>query len=177
MGKPTEPNPVKLFIGLLIGNPDILPEVGDKLEDRFGRRDCESPVIPFDYTDYYNQQMGPEIKRKFISFEKLIDPGELASIKIWTNEVEELFSNRSDQELPRPINIDPGYVGLSKLVLATTKNYSHRLYLGSGIYGEVTLQYRSGEYKPQPWTYPDYKSEEYLEFFARVRKKYCRQLE
>jgi len=118
-----------------------------------------------------------QIKRKFISFEKLIDPGELGKIKIWTNEVEEIFSNRSDQERPRPINIDPGYVGLSKLVLATTKNYSHRVYLGSGIYGEVTLQYKDGEYKPQPWTYPDYKSEEYLAFFARVREKYCRQLE
>lgn len=177
MGEPTEPKPVKLFMGLLSSRPEILSSVEEDLRAEFGPTDLESELIPFDFTDYYRQEMGEGIKRKFISFEKLVDPGKIPDIKINTNETEEEFSEDLDVEIPRPINIDPGYVGLSKMVLATTKNYSHRIYVRDGIYAEVTLQYRDGCFQPLQWTYPDYRSHEYLEFFERVRTRYCDQLD
>ncbi|MBS3787198.1 DUF4416 family protein [Candidatus Bipolaricaulota bacterium] len=177
MGKPTEPKPVKLFTGLLTGRPEILPAVEDDLRAEFGSTDLESGLIPFDFTDYYREEMGKDIKRKFLSFEELIGPGEISEIKLITNKMEEKFSENLDVDLPRPINIDPGYVALSKMALASTKNYSHRLYVGGGIYGEVALQYKDGCFHPLPWTYPDYRSEEYLEFFERVRTRYCEQLD
>jgi len=177
MGKPTEPKPVKLFTGLLTGVPEILASVEDLLQQEFGPVDNESKIIPFDFTDYYREEMGEGIKRKFLSFDRLVDPGKLSEVKLITNEMEEEISAGTDFEPERPVNIDPGYVGLSKMVLATTKNYSHRLYLGDGIYAEVTLQYRDGCFQPQSWTYPDYRSEAYIDFFDRVRKRYRRQLD
>ncbi|MBS3736518.1 MAG: DUF4416 family protein [Candidatus Bipolaricaulota bacterium] len=176
MGEPTEPKPVKLFTGLLTSRPEIFSSVEEELRAEFGPADLESELIPFDFTDYYSEEMGEDIKRKFISFEELIDPGDIADIKLNTNEAEEEFSEELDVDLPRPINIDPGYVGQSKMVLATTKNYSHRIYIRSGIYAEVTFQYKDGSFRALQWTYPDYRSEEYLEFFERVRTRYCEQL-
>ena len=177
MGQPTKPKPVKLFAGLLTSKPEILDRVEAELRNEFGSIDMASDLIPFDFTDYYRDRMGEGIKRKFVSFEELIGPGSLSETKRITNDLEAEFSSRSDLDVPRPINIDPGYVGLSKMVLATTKNYSHRLYLGGGIYGEVTLQYKEGGFKPLPWTYPDYRSGKYLDFFERVRSHYCDQLD
>ncbi|MFB6290626.1 MAG: DUF4416 family protein [Candidatus Bipolaricaulia bacterium] len=177
MGKPSEPEPVKLFTGLLTSKPEILPKVEDHLSREFGPIDQESSLIPFDFTDYYRQEMGEDIKRKFLSFEELIYPGKLAGVKLLTNDLEDKFSENLTVDLSRPVNIDPGYVGLSKLVLATTKNYSHRVYIGEGVYAEVTLQYEDGDFKAQEWTYPDYRSEAYVEFFERVRNSYSKQLD
>lgn len=176
MGTPEEPNPVKLFTGVLTGYPETVPELKSELESRFGEIDRDSQLFPFEYTDYYAEEMGKGLEKKFFSFRALISPDELAEIKLKTNELEEKFANRLDPEVDRPVNIDPGYVGLSKMVLATTKNYSHRVYLQRGIYAEVTLRYEDGRYRPQPWTYPDYRSEEYLEFFDNIRESYSRQL-
>jgi len=176
MGKPEEPNPVKLFTGLLTGQVESLGKVEEKLEENFGPIDEKSSLIPFDYTDYYRSEMGEDLMRKFISFRDLVSPETLPEIKLTTNEIERDFSNSGEFNLPRPVNIDPGYIELSKLVLATTKNYSHRIYLGKGIYAEVTLGYKDGSFQAQPWTYPDYRSDEYIVFFDRLREKYQHQL-
>lgn len=113
------------------------------------------------------------MQRKFLSFESLISPQRLAEIKSLTNELEVRFQR---QESERGINIDPGYVEAGKLVLATIKNQQHRIYLGKGIYGEVTLRFRKGRFEPWEWTYPDYRSAPYLKFFNRVREIYLEQL-
>lgn len=176
MGKPTEPKPVKLFTGMLTSLPEILDSVEEKLREEFYSFDFETELMPFDFTDYYREEMGEDVKRKFVSFEKLVDPGNIAKFKHITNEMEEKYTEELDVGVSRPVNIDPGYVGLSKMVLATTKNYSHRIYLRDGIYAEVTLQYKEDCFQPLPWTYPDYRSEEYLEFFERVRERYSEQL-
>jgi len=176
VGEPTEPKPVKLFAGLLTGMPELLEEVEDGLKREFGPVDCRSGPIPFDFTDYYREEMGEGIERSFLSFQRLIDPGFLPEIKLLTNELEKKISRRGKYDVSRPVNIDPGYLGLSKTVLATTKNYSHRLYLERGIYAEVTLQYSEGRFQPLPWTYPDYRTDKYLDFFARVREIYRKQL-
>lgn len=170
-------NKVKLIIGMLSAFPDIFTQVEKCLADQFGPIDYTSLVFPFNFTTYYNEEMGSGIKRKFLSFQKLIDPGRLSSIKVWTNQLETKFATTfKNLQVKRPINLDPGYLTSSKLILATTKDYSHRIYLSKGIYAEVTLYYQKGKYQPWPWTYPDYQTTEYLAFFEKIRKIYLSQL-
>jgi hypothetical protein len=119
--------------------------------------------------------MGPNLLRKFVGFEKLIRPKELASAKLFTNDLEEKISERFGSER-RVINLDPGYITLAKLVLASTKDYSHRIYLGDGIFAEVTLYYSNKRFHAWPWTYPDYKTSDYCRFFERMRKLYIESL-
>ena len=138
----------------------------------FGKIDFESPLIPFLHTDYYEEEVGRNLERKFIGFQKLISPENISRVKIVTNKIEKKLS-AGDK---RQVNLDPGYISASKLVLASTKNYSHRLYLKRGIYGEVTLSYRDKNFRPLPWTYPDYKTDKYLEVFGQIRKIYLNQL-
>jgi hypothetical protein len=128
--------------------------------------------MKFDFTAYYESEMGANLLRKFIAFERPVSPADLAEIKLWTNGVEASFSEAAASRRPpvrRPINLDPGYVTLSKLVLATTKDHAHRIYLDRGIYAEVTLRFLKGAFEPMPWTYPDYRTEAYRRFFEGVR--------
>lgn len=172
MARPRAAQPVKLFVGLLSGDADLLRRTRQLLARHFGEIDLASEIWPFDQTDYYEPEMGSRLQRCFLSFEELIDPGGLPGVKLETNALEEKIAEDClALEISRPVNIDPGYVSLAKLVLATTKDRAHRLYLGSGIYGEVTLQYTQGNWQSQPWTYPDYRQREYHEFFVRVRDK------
>jgi hypothetical protein len=173
MGVIRTPTSVKLFIGMISGRKDVFDSTKEKLIEIFGPTDSESDPIPFTHTDYYEKEMGKNLVRRFLSFGRLIQPDTLPNIKVLTNKLEESFTRAGS----RLINLDPGYLSLDKLVLASTKNYSHRIYLKSGIYAEVTLIYRrSGGFRPLPWTYPDYRSAEYLQFFHRVRKIYTLQL-
>ncbi len=173
MGKVKEPDPVKLFFAEFTSEAELFPQVEDRLKDMFGEIDFSSPLFDFDYTDYYAEEMGIELKKKFVSFKKLIAPQELSRIKRASQVLEEEFS----REGKRRINLDPGYLTLSKVVLASTKDSYHRLYLGSGIYGEVTLYFFRGSYQPFPWTYPDYSSDVFREIFTRVRKRYKDELQ
>jgi hypothetical protein len=142
------------------------------LVKEFGPADKESKIMDFTYTSYYNEEMGVGIKRQFISFTRLILPEQLPGIKLLTNKMEQDLA----LEGKRLVNIDPGYLSLAKVVLATTKDYSHRLYLGQGIYGEVTLTYAKGKFSPFPWTYPDYQTQAYQQFFREIREIYKKQL-
>ena len=172
MGKIKEPIPVKLICGMISGNPELFEQAKLQLQERYGQIDYVSPILPFScYTTYYESEMGKELQRQFISFERLIDPIEIIPIKLATNQVELEFSSPA-----RIINLDPGYVSNAKLVLATTKDYQHRLYLGQGIYAEVTLRFRQGKFEPYVWTYPDYKTPEYLAIFNQIRSIYNEQL-
>ena len=110
--------------------------------------------------------------RHILAFERLVNPGELAAIKGQTNILETGWLDNGH----RRVNIDPGYVSLSELVLATTKNHAHRIYLADGIYAEVTLHYRDGVFRGYPWTYPDYSSPPYCALFGEIRDLYRRQL-
>jgi hypothetical protein len=173
MARPRLAKPVKLVVGLLAGDVDLLRRARQLLIHDYGAVDLESDVWPFDQTDYYEPEMGPGLNRWFLSFERLIRPDSLAEIKRQTNELEQRIAD--DCLLPdrqRPVNIDPGYLDLARLVLATTKDRSHRIYLGAGIYAEVTLVYSAGAWQGQPWTYPDYRRPDYHEFFQRVRRRY-----
>ncbi|MGA2090754.1 MAG: DUF4416 family protein [Endomicrobiales bacterium] len=158
--------PVKLFAGIIAANDELIQQAKKQLEQRWGTIDNESAVIAFTFTDYYAREMGEDLLRCWVSFSVLRSPSELAAIKIISNDLEQ--SMCSDGK--RQVNIDPGYVTPAKIVLASTKDYSHRIYLSAGIYAEITMMFQKGDYVALPWTYPDYQSEEALRFFRRIRK-------
>jgi hypothetical protein len=168
-------NPVKLFTGVLVANEDLIAEVESELHSSYGPLDYRSPVLPFTFTDYYRHETGDHILRVFFSFERLIEADQLPEIKRHTNALEEKFA-ASATAVKRPVNVDPGYLEPAKVVLASTKNFYHRMYLGRGIFGEVTMHFRNGKFEFFPWTYPDYKSEEYQAFFLELRAIYRTQL-
>lgn len=176
MGSITKPKPVNLIIGVLTNIPELLRETEKTLETFFGTIDLKSDILPFHFTDYYQEEMGEGIQRRFYSFEKLISPDEIAAIKVQTNTLEEAVATSEKHAVKRPVNIDPGYLNESRLILASTKDFSHRIYLRDGIYAEVTLNYRRGRYESFPWTFPDYKSSEYQKFFLQARALYVKKL-
>ena len=175
MGTLGLPAPVKLFSGVLVADAGLVPLVEDRLVDAFGPIDHRSDLLPFEFTDYYADQMGDFVERILFSFESLVDGGTLASVKRETN----LLEHRPwplATPVPRPVNIDPGYIEQAKVVLASTKNFYHRVYLRDGVFGEVTMHFRNNTFQFFPWTYPDYKSRDYQQFFVRMRQIYRAQL-
>lgn len=166
------PEPVKPVVGVFTAQEELFSEVTGLLAVRLGEPDYATPLMDFNQTAYYTKEMGPGLKRRIYGFPRLIDPGELAALKRWTVELEERWRIGGK----RRVNIDPGYVSLAKLVLATTKDNIHRIYLGEGVYAEVTLFFRKGRFHPWPWTYPDYASEEYRAIFEQIRTLYHGQL-
>jgi len=175
MAQPHSPLPVKLVAGMISRFDDAFQLAEAELPKRFGPVDSRSPEFPFDLTDYYNGEMGGDLKRRFLSFVPLVMPDDLADIKLQANQIEHDIATVREWPVQRPINIDPGYINSSKLVLATAKDYSHRIYIGRGIYGEVTLRFTKGRFEPWSWTYPDYRTEGYLTWFAEVRDLYLAQ--
>jgi len=169
MGKPKTPDAVKIFCGILFENQKYLDDVLPFLEKIFGQCDIRSNIFPFDFTQYYENEMGKNLQKIFVSFEKLLIPENCFEWKLLTNDIEKQFSRHIGKP-SRTVNIDPGYLGLSKIVLLTTKDYSHRIYLGKGIYAEVSLIWKQKKFQPLPWTYPDYRTELALKFFEDMRK-------
>ena len=157
--------PVKLFVGILSSDNTLLEEVEYLLAKRLGKVDIKSEIFPFDFTDYYKKEMGTNISRQFLCFKELINPEELSDIKIWTNELENEIKCNRKSDVARPINLDPGYLTHCNLILASAKDYYHRIHLQNGIYAEVTLFYQHEVFKNLPWTYPDFQTEEYKNFF------------
>lgn len=174
MGTATCSPPVKLIAALMGQDLQAIQAARASLSERFGPIDSESDVYPFTYSDYYRDEMGDGLVKQFVSFAELIHPAHLAEIKVLSNDLEQA-ALRPDGRPGRSVNIDPGYVTGAKLVLATTKDYSHRIYLSQGIYAEVTLQFRHGRFNPFEWTYPDYRTGMALAYFARVRTLYLSQ--
>jgi hypothetical protein len=171
MGRIKPPRPAKLICGLIGGDADLLVRARGLLAKQIRQIEAVSDLWPFDQTDYYKQEMGEDLKRQFVSFAGLVQVDRLAEIKRLTNQIEQRIAEEVlDPEIPRPVNLDPGYITLSKLVLASTKDYSHRIYLQAGIYAEVTLHYESGGWRAWPWTYPDYAAPTYHAFFTQVRE-------
>jgi hypothetical protein len=167
--------PVKLLVGILTSVPEILPHVEERLAGLFGRIDLRSEAYAFDSTHYYDAEMGSPIERRFLAFETLIVPDAIASIKVRSNDVETEFQARFPG-VRRPVNLDPGYIEQSKIVLASTKNFYHRILIADGIYAEVTQHFEAGEWRSFPWTFPDFRSGRYDAFFSAMRETYRSQL-
>ncbi len=173
MGTAKEPKPVKLIASIFSADPARSDAALAALEEQFGPVDFRSDLLPFDHTEFYTPEFGDGIVRRLVSFERLIDPGDLPRIKRLTNGLE---SQLADSEGRRAVNVDPGYISEGKVVLATTKDHRHRLYLGEGVYGEVTLYYHKGEFRAWDWTYPDYASPRYRQILTDMRTHYREQL-
>lgn len=175
MGQIRPVEPVKLFVGMLYTSQEVMYKASQMLEQKFGTIDIQTPVWNFEFTNYYAKEMGAILYRKFIAFRQLAEPQTIKDVKLFTNTLE---SELGEVYAPptRPINLDPGYLNNSKVVLATTKDYSHRIYLGNGIYAEVTLHYQHGKFCAWDWTYPDYQTSTYQEFFMQMRCAYRQQL-
>jgi hypothetical protein len=173
MGTAKAPQPVKLIVSAFAPSDALLQDAKQRLAAEWGAVDFESDLLPFEHTRYYTAEFGGGLVRRIWSLEPLVDPGALASIKLRTNELEQGWADGGR----RRVNLDPGYVSIAKLVLATTKNHGHRIYLRDGIYAEVTLHYRDGAYHPWPWTYPDYATEAYCALFVEIRRRYVAQLQ
>jgi hypothetical protein len=173
MGTIKKPSAVKYFAAVTFTDSKFLDRSLTELEEVFSPVEVKSPVYNFSqFTDYYRKEMGDDLGKIFIVFSKLESPELLADRKIVSNQMEEKYIIKKK----RMINVDPGYITEAKVVLATTKNYAHRIYLKSGIYGDVHLCFRKKSFQKQPWTYPDYQQTEVINFFNETRKNYLNQL-
>lgn len=172
MSHPHKPDNVKLISSLFSSEKEIIDRVIGQLSDIYGAVDWISPELLFDRTKYYAREMGWPLYRRFVSFAQLVTPDKLVEIKLITNEVEQTYLEEGN----RKINIDPGHISAERLVLATGKNYVHRVYLSKGIYADLTLICHGGNFKPLKWTYPDYADPQTIEFFNELRRQYMKQI-
>lgn len=168
MGRIRAVDPALLFAGILFAKDDIYEQARQWMTAAWGPVLIESEAFDFTHTDYYQREMGGGLKRKFVAFCDFVEPTDLPKIKIVSNRMEEDLSEAGR----RRINIDPGYLDLAKLVLASTKDYSHRLCLGENIFGEVTMRFVKGSFQPLEWTYPDYREPRTLDFLNHARQLY-----
>ncbi len=168
-------HPVKLFCGILFLSEKELSAALLLLQRSYGVIDKQSKTVPFTWTNYYNAEMQSNKKkpiyRQFVSFQRMIQPEKIVAAKLRANRIENILQRKAGTP-GRVVNLDPGYITLHSLVLATTKNYQHRIYLSKGIFAENTLQWDGQRYLPWPWTYPDYQSSFYQQWFTAVRSEY-----
>lgn len=172
MSRPQAPTPAKLVIGFFLKQRSLLPEIVDQLAGEFGPLDLVSPWFAFDFTHYYAVEFGRPLYRRMLAFRDLIAQERLAHVKVYTNTLEMRFSLTGR----RQVNIDPGYLLRERFVLASGKNFAHRIYIGNGIYADLTLIYRKGAFQPLAWTYIDYVQDNMLAYLRRVRRKYVADL-
>ena len=173
MSKPKEPLPAKLVVALIYKDGPTALSGWKAMEKIWGAIDFLSEKRPFDYTHYYEDEMGLPLFRRWAAFRELVPQDRLADIKWQVLELEKQWTV-DDKRL---LNIDPGLLTAERLVLATGKNYSHRLYLGKGIFGDLTLIFCKGSYQPLAWTYPDYRDEQSIWMFNRIRKRYLKEIQ
>ncbi len=170
MGSINPPQPVLRLVPIVSRYDEALTWARGKIEAEWGPHALVSDAFAFHDTDYYDAEMGTELKKQFVCSAALANPGELAEVKHLTNAWEAEYAAAADHAEPRPLNLDPGYIAESKLVLASTKNHSHRIYLSRGIFAEITLGYsRTAGWKSMPWTYPDYQRADFQQFFTTAR--------
>ena len=171
MSNPQTPPPVKLFVGIIFSELANLESLYEKLKNEFGPIDFTSEIYSFTHSNYYKKEMGDNLKRQFITFEKLVFRDDVYPAKNVAFRLEELFK---DSNKNRTINIDPGFISLENLVLLTYKGFSHRIYVRGGIWGDLTLIYKNNSYRSLEWTYGDYKDR--IDLFNKLRQSYFSQL-
>jgi len=172
VSKPKPPKKVKLTASLIGSDKGIIRQILPVLQDRFGDIDFISERMEFHHTEYYYGEMGGNLFRKIVSFDTLIDPEMLPEIKIQTNFLEDDYADNGR----RKINIDPGYIAMEKMVIASCKNFAHRIYLAKGVYADLTLIYKGRSFQPLEWTFPDYAEEGMRNLLNSLRERYmyCR---
>jgi hypothetical protein len=161
--------PILLILAAFSRHEQALDWARERAESVWGPVAAASERFAFEETTYYESSMGAGLRKQFLAFQPHLAPEQLPQIKLDTNRWEQEFSHTSRCPELRPLNLDPGYLTLAKLVLASTKDHAHRIYLSQGIFAEVTLNYRDGQWQPLPWTFPDYRRADYHAFFQECR--------
>lgn len=170
MSYPKSPPPVYYFASIIYREEGRLKEAVSLLFDKGWKVLKRTEEMDFAHTDYYYEEMGRPLKRVFTFFEPLCERERIVEFKHICYSIENALSIDGK----RSVNIDPGYLTLENILLSTFKNYSHRIYLGEGVFAEITLIYRNKSYEPLPWTYPDYASNEIIKIFNLEREEYKR---
>jgi hypothetical protein len=176
MGEPTAPAPVMLVLAAFSRHRQALDWARRRAEEAWGPLLLASPEFAFTETDYYESSMGAGLTKQFFAFRRLTDADGLVAIKLETNRWEAEYGTIGGHREPRPLNLDPGYLTLAKLVLASTKDHAHRIYLAHGIYAEVTLHYKHDRWQHHDWTFPDYRRADYHQFLTECRRELRRLL-
>ncbi|MBI3018423.1 MAG: DUF4416 family protein [Deltaproteobacteria bacterium] len=171
MSCPQEPKPVKCVSSLIYSDHEATKKALSLLKQKLGEIDFIEADFPFTFTEYYAREMGRPLWRSFFGFKTLILRETLVDIKLFTNEIENSLAKEDGR---RTLNIDPGYLNDSQFVLATGKNFSHRIYLGRGLFGDLTLMFKHSQFQAFPWTYPDYREEPIRSLLLKMRKDYVR---
>jgi hypothetical protein len=172
MGTSKAPKPAKLMMSLISAEDKLMMKAMEDLKSIYGEVDLISDLLPFNFTRYYDEEMGSPLFRRFVAFKDLVPREALADIKKRTNGIEERYSRGGC----RRVNIDPGVISAGNVVLATTKGCAHRPYLRDGIYADLTLIFRNGSFRPLEWTYPDYRQGEVIEMMNGLRRSYLMQV-
>lgn len=171
MGTINSPSPALLIVAAFSRYAEALDWARETVAARWTPIALESPRFDFKETDYYDPTMGPGLKKTFFAGRELIDPARLPELKLTANAWEQEYAQFAGRPEQRPLNLDPGYLTLAKLVLASTKDHAHRIYLADGIYAEVTLYYQDQRWQHRPWTFPDYRRDDYQQFFTHCRQR------
>lgn len=169
MGAVRDHRPVARIAAIFSRHAQAMKWAREQLEQQFGPIRQAMEPYRFDETSFYEREMGSELQKQLVYFEELMDPAELASNKLLSNDLEQRYQTQFDGPEERPLNIDPGYVSEAKLILATTKDRDHRIYLRDGIFAEVTLYFYHGQWTSRPWTYRDYQRDEVQQFLTSCR--------
>jgi len=169
MGQIRSPRPVLSILAAFSRYDQALDWAQQTTAEEWGPIALASERFAFDQTTYYERTMGSDLRKVFFAFETLVQPAELVRRKRRANQWEELYRDQHAHLESRPLNLDPGYVSEAKLILASTKDRDHRIYLSDGIYAEGTLFFHAGRWQTRPWTYPDYHCDGYHHFFERCR--------
>lgn len=168
MSRPKDPDPAKLFLSMIYSGREAADLCLQTITREFGPSDYSTRELVFEFSGYYAAEMGEPLCRRFFTFHELMDPGRLPAIKLFTNQLEQ----DTAREGKRRVNLDPGFMAINNLVLATGKSVANRPYLGQGIYADLTLVFESGSFRALPWTYCDYASPDMLSFLNRIRQAY-----
>jgi hypothetical protein len=169
MGQPLHHPPAMLILAVFSRHDDALDWSKRRAVEAWGPILRESEVFTFTETEYYRPTMGADLRKMFLAFQRPFDPANLVEIKLETNRWEDEYATMARHAEPRPLNLDPGYLTLAKLVLASTKDFAHRIYLSQGIFAEITLQYRHRAWRHHEYTFPDYRRPDYQHFFTECR--------
>lgn len=171
MGNPHQHPPSILIAALFSRYPHALEWATERMCAEWAPLMMAGPLMDFTETTYYERSMGSGLKKQLLAFEGNFDPARLADCKLASNEWETVYAKQHELPEPRPLNIDPGYVTSMKVVLASTKDRRHRIYLRDGIYAEECLYYDKPHWRARPWTYPDYLRSDYHQFLLAVRQR------
>ncbi len=169
MVRKQEPSQGRLLVYIVHSSLDALADALSALEKRFGLVQFETLELPDNKDEFYREEMGENLQRRFFSFERTIGRDAMTNVKSVCHKIESQFADRVDDYCFRTVNIDPGILTPSNIVMASHREYNHRVYLEDGVYAELALVWSKGRYVRLPWTNPDFCHGEAIEFFQRVR--------